>query len=391
MKIAIISIYPFPFGMASTNRVNAICQGLIESGDEPTVIMPFPPETHDSKTDLPDSGVHNGVKYIHLSGRKRNKNKLIRALGLKSGIRYHLGVVRTKRWLAENPQDVVIVYNDECRHLEDFGKIIHNSGAKAVFIFDEYPVPIREKGENKLPDDKKEWFDRILPCYDGYISINKILSDFYNAIVVKPTLEFSMVVDTKRFLGCCSSRKDWLTYMGQILWDKDNILNIIDAFNLIKDDFPAMTFHIFGKGDQHSIIKIKNRITAYGLNDRVIIEGFAEDEKVPEIMMTSKIMVSSQPNNKRVEGVLSTKLAEYIASGTPTVMCDVGANRDYVTDEDCFFVTPDNPDEYALILRRILNDYPQALAIARHGVESINQKYSMTIQGKKLSDFLKEL
>lgn len=391
MRIAIISIYPFPFGMASTNRIGAICRGLIEAGDTPTVVMPFPPESHDSITELPDVGDYHGIRYIHLSGRKRNKNKLVRAIGMKSGLRYQLGVVRTKKWLAENPQDVVIVYNDECCHLEAFERIIHDSGAKAVFIFDEYPVPIREKGEDKLPKQKRERFCRILPKYDGYVSINKVLSDFYNAIAVKPTLELSMIVDTTRFIGGISPRKDWLTYMGQILWDKDNILNIIDAFNIIKDEFPTMTFHIFGKGDQYSICKIKDKTDSYGLNERIKIEGFAKDEDVPEIMMSSKILVSSQPCNKRVEGVLSTKLAEYIASGTPTVMCDVGVNRDYISDEDCFLVEPDKPVEYASVLRKVLSDYPKALDIAKHGVESISQKYSMTAQGKKLSDFLKKL
>lgn len=388
MKITILSIYPFPFGMASTNRINAICQGLIEAGEEPTIVMPFPPEPHDSQIGLPDVGVHNGIKFVHLSGRKRNKNKLIRGCALKSGIRYHIGTYRTKRWLAENPQDIVIVYDDDCRDLEDFGKIIRDSGAKAIFMFDEYPVPIRENGEEKLPDYKRNWFSKILPLYHGYISINKVLSDFYNNIVNKPTLELSMIVDTTRFEGVFSSRKNWMTYMGQILWDKDNILNIIDAFYLIKEDYPALSFHIFGKGDSRSIEKIKDMIAKYKLESRVLLEGFVDDAKVPEIMMTSKIMVSSQPRNKRVEGVLSTKLAEYIASGTPTILCDVGANRDYISNEDCFLVSPDNPQEYAMTLRKILDSYPRALEISRHGVKTINQNYSMSSQGEKLSAFL---
>ena len=391
MKITIVSICAFPFGMASTNRVNAICQGLIEAGDEITVVMPFPPESHDSKTDLPDVGEYNGIKYVHLSGRKRNKSKLLRALAVKTGERYHLGINRMRKWLEANHQDIVIVYNDECRDLENFGKIIRQNGAKPIFIFDEYPVPIREKGEARLPQNRKKWFSRILPYYDGYISINKVLAAFYNDIVQKPTLELSMIVDTKKFSGGDVPRRNWLTYMGQILWDKDNILNIIDAFNMIKDDYPTLTFHIFGKGDKLSLDKIKEKIRTYSLDDRVIIEGFASDEKVPKIMKMSKVMVSSQPCNKRVEGVLSTKLAEYIASGTPTVLCDVGANRDYITDDDCFFVAPDKPKEYAKTLRRDLDDYPKALMIARHGVETINQDYSMISQGKKLSNFLKGL
>lgn len=391
MRIAIISIHPFPFGMASTNRVNAICRGLIEADDSPTVILPFPAESYDSKTDLPDEGMWNGIRYVNLSGRKRSNNKVLRALALKSGYRYHMGVARTKKWLKKNPQDVVIIYNDECRDLRDFGKAIKDTGAKAIFIFDEYPTPIREYGAQSLPDEKRNKFTRILPMFDGYVSINKVLAEFYNQMVNKPTLEMSMIVDTKRFVGEEGLRKEWLTYMGQILWDKDNILNIIDAFNMIKDDYPTLTFHIFGKGDKSSLDKIKEKIRTYSLDDRVIIEGFASDEKVPKIMKMSKVMVSSQPCNKRVEGVLSTKLAEYIASGTPTVLCDVGANRDYITDDDCFFVAPDKPEEYAKTLRRVLDDYPKALMIARHGVETINKDYSMISQGKKLSNFLKWL
>lgn len=391
MKIAIISICSFPNGMASTNRVNAICRGLIEAGDIPTVIMPFPTESYESKTTLPECGYWKGIRYVHISGRRRAKSRILRALALKTGYRYHIGVARTKKWLKENPQDIVIIYNDECRDLRDFGKAIKDIGAKAIFIFDEYPTPIREYGAQSLPDGKRHKFTQILPMFDGYVSINKVLADFYNQMVHKPTLEMSMIVDTARFTPTEGPRREWITYMGQILPDKDNIINIIEAFDLIKDEFPDVSFHIFGKGNEKSLEGIKCKIRNLGLEKRVILEGFLPDNKVTQTMMTSKILVSSQPDNKRVEGVLSTKLAEYVASGTPTVMCKVGANNDYLSDNDCFFAIPDNPEDYADKLRYILKNYDKALECASHGKQTVRDKYSMNTQGRRLSDFLKSL
>lgn len=100
MRIAILSIYPFPYGMAATNRIAAYSRGLVEAGAAVDVISisptePFVPKNHA----LPDEGAYNGVHYIHPSGRYRSRFKILRALAFKSGLRFWRGVHKVKQIL----------------------------------------------------------------------------------------------------------------------------------------------------------------------------------------------------------------------------------------------------------------------------------------------------
>lgn len=391
MKIAIITIYPFPYGMASSNRVASICKGLVELGVEPYVVVSEPPNPPTLIEDLPDNGVWNGTKYYHLQGRRRNRSKLARALALKTRWRFYRGLRKTQKWLQENPVDAVIIYNDEIRYLEHYVRISKQSGAKVLFNFDEYPTPIREQGATTLPEWKRVKFKEILSNVDGYISINKSLDKFYNDIVKKPTLEMSMVVDTTRFDGRTLPRENHITYMGNILPDKDDVGNIIRAMAILKEKLPGLTFHVYGKAAPSVEAELRSLTKELNLEEVVLFKGFAPKEDIPNIMASSKIMVSSQPDNDRVRGCLSTKLAEYVAMGTPTLMCDVGENRIYLSDEDCFFVAPGNPTEYSEAVVSILHNYDNALKRSQHGRDTIRNVYSYLSAADSLINFINSL
>lgn len=387
MKITFILRHPFPNGMASSNRVASITRGLAKLGVDTTVVMPESPEPHNSKENLPDNGVWEGVKYVHLQGRKRNPSKILRALAGKTRFRFMRGVNRLKRWLKNNPSDVVFIYTDNTTYLEQYVLAAKSVGAKVLFNFDEYPTPIREQGAPELPAWKREKYKEILANVDGYVAINNTLARFYNDIVEKPTLEMSMVVDTDRFDGRQLPRKEQLTYMGQILPDKDNVANIIQAVKLLENKYPNLTFHIYGKASQSVECLLRRLVVDLGLTDKVFFDGFAPKDEVPNIMAQSKILVSSQPDNDRVRGCLSTKLAEYVAMATPTLMCDVGENRSYLSDNDCFFAMPDSPQSYCEILSKILDNYNIALSVANNGRKTICEKYSYIAAAKSLKKF----
>lgn len=387
MRITIISIYPFPYGMASSTRVASISRGLQELGHEVTVVVPEPPQPHDAKDDLPARGEWDGIQYVHLQGRKRNANSILRGLAYRLKTRFLIGVNKTRRWMANHRADLVFLYMDEPSYLEAYTNIGKGVGAKVVFNFDEFPVPIREKGESELPETRKLHYKSVLSNVDGYIAINKVLEDFYNEIVEKPTLEMSMVVDTNRFGGRELPRKEVLTYAGQILPDKDNIGNIIRAFKLIEKRYPNLEFNIYGRARKWVEDELKKIIEELNLQDKVHFKGFAPDSEVPNIMAESKVLVSSQPDNERVRGCLSTKLAEYVAMGTPTLMCNVGENKKYLSEKDCFFVEPDNPKKYAEALTSILDNYDEALKVAAHGRDTVRNKYSYISAAKSLVQF----
>ncbi|MDY0278541.1 MAG: glycosyltransferase, partial [Acholeplasma sp.] len=84
-----------------------------------------------------------------------------------------------------------------------------------------------------------------------------------------------------------------------------------------------------------------------------------------------------------------TKLGEYLSTGIPTLLTNVGENSKYVKDNThVFLVEPNNPKAYADKLDWILENYSQAKKIAMNGKMYIKENHSLAVEGKKLYNFL---
>lgn len=389
MRVAILHIYAFPYGMAATNRIAAYAQGLVENNVETDVISVIPPESPHADDVLPDSGEYNGIHYIHPSGRYRGKNKILRALSMKSGWRFWSGAFRVYKILKKNHYDAVILSFDEPYQLYVYSYIVHYLGSKAIFIFDEYPIPIRHKLKTNIPNWKKKAYSIALKKIAGYISINEPLSNYFNAIVQKPTIIVSIIINTSRFKSLSIDKNDSIAYIGNMDLEKDNIINAVVAFGLICKKYNNYVFNLYGKIPSKDKEKVDDVINKLNLKEQVIWKGAVRSDCVNSIMQATKILLSSQSNNLRTQGGLSTKIGEYVASGTPTLLCNVGENSKYLTFEDCYFVEPENPKAYAEKLEYILLHYDEALLKAKHGRETIVNKYSHTVAGKRIKEFVK--
>jgi len=87
-----------------------------------------------------------------------------------------------------------------------------------------------------------------------------------------------MIVDPTRFEG---NRKSWntekiITYFGKLDGDKDG------------DEMPRQT--------------IESQIRRLGIENRVIITGAVQRNKMPELLCNSDILAQARPNNKQDEG-----------------------------------------------------------------------------------------
>ena len=393
MKVAILSIYSFPYGMAATNRIAAYAQGLVENGVEVDVMTIHPTDSpvQDKGEEKPDEGVYNGVRYYHPSGRYRNKSKILRALAFKTGFRYWRGAYKVRKLLRKNRYDVVVMSFDEPYQLETFSKISRGSGAKTVFIFDEYPIPIRHKLEPDIPQWKKNRYREVLRNVDGYISISMELANYFNGFATHPTYLMPVIVNEKRFQLKHIEKKDWISYIGNMELSKDNVTLIVKAFLEIAHKYPSFTLHLFGPKRAETLESIDAILDGSEFKERVLIEGLVKSEEVPAIIEQSKLMVSSQPDTLRAKGGFPTKLGEYVIMGVPTLLCDVGENRKYITEEDCYYVEPDNVKAYAQELDNILTNYGQAKNIAENGRNKILGKYAQSVVGADLKLFFENL
>ncbi len=400
-NIAVLSIHSFPFGGAPTNRIMAYCKGLTENGIGVDVFVPFPTDNLPVKVSLPDNGECCGINYYHTSGLYRNKYKIFRGLSLLTKYRKIYGYFTSSREIKKKVKSrnytSLIISTDEIISLKVYRRLAKKIGAKSIFIFDEFPIPIRHKLKSSIPNWKSLLYRIALKKIDAYISISEELKKYFCHFSLKPTIVLPVIVDISRFNATIegnlkAGKRKYLCYMGNMELSKDDVDNIIKAFGLISEDYKDIDLHLYGNPSSNSKELLTSLIYSLGLEERVYLKGGIPSKNVPGILLNAYILVSSQPNTIRASGGFPTKLGEYLATGVPALLTDVGENTKYVSDgEHVFFAEAQKPEAYANKLRFIIDNYQDALKVAQKGKFFVFDNYSHIRQGKRLVDFLEKL
>ena len=400
MRYCIISIYSFPNGLAATNRIIAYSKGLLFNGVSIDVLITHPTDNYNNTEKLKKKGTFEGINFKYVTQRYKNKYKIIRALLHLSGLRSFIGFLFTAIEIIKNnrkkPYDSILVSNDSIFFVFFYTIISKLIKVKLIFIFDEFPKPIRHKLKNKIPIIKKYSYIIILRWVDGYVSISNKLMHFYNDLYSKPTFILPMIIDTSRFDNISykfnNPSEGYICYMGNMELSKDNVNIIIVAFSKISDSHPKINLHLYGQPTIQNLNYLNKLVKDLNLSDRVFFKGIVPNSEVPNILQQALILVSSQPETVRASGGFPTKLGEYLASGIPTLITNVGENSKYVKDDiHLYFSTPNDFEMYASKLNYILNNYDQAKHVANNGKKFIELNYSYKQVGKKMKDFINNL
>lgn len=399
LRIAIVSIYAFPFGGAASSRILAYSKGLVANGAEVDVYVIVPTENYGVGQVLPNAGNFQSIKYYYTSGRYRNRFKLLRAISILSKFRQYYGYYTSFNLIRKNARNngysSIIISTDLIPAIAIYSYLSKLIAAKSIFIFDEFPTPIRHKLKNRIPFWKENLYRMVLKRVDAFVSISIELKNYYCSLASKPTFILPVIVDFSRFsssVNHVTPAKKYMCYMGNMELTKDDVDNIIKAFQLIIDEFPDIELHLYGSPIPETRIALTKLIDSLGLNNHVFMKGRVSSELVPEIINNAYLLVSSQPDTKRASGGFPTKLGEYLSTGIPSLLTNVGENSKYVKDrEHVFLANPNDPKNYAECLKYIISNYQEALQIARNGQAYVLENYSHVVQGKHLHNFISKL
>lgn len=394
MRIAVLCCYPFPDGLAATTRIKTYFKGLAELGVRTSVFVCNPTDSRHASNVLPDRGITGeGIEYCYPSGRRFGRHKLQRVLGmlLLNKLRACRAIYRASR---EERIDYLLIANDYLPLLYLFVPFCRLLGIRPVFITDEYPEPIRSKLARRIPRWKKRAYDFILKYVSAAVFMTEKLDRYYNPDGKIRSFILPTITDTSRFDSATPYRSErkYLCYMGNMELAKDNVDNIIVAFSRIADHYPDIDLHLYGAPSAADRRKLEALISELGLLDRVFLKGRAEYDEVPGILHGAYLLVSSQPDSKRAEGGFPTKLGEYLATGRPVLLTDVGEISRYVRDGvHVYIVRPEDPEAYALKLCQILDDYASAQAVGKTGQTYLHETFDYRIICKNLLNFLNRL
>ncbi|WP_324721862.1 glycosyltransferase [Salinimicrobium sp. HB62] len=390
-RIGIVCSYPIPEGMAATTRIMAYSKGIVQQGAKVDVFS-YVPSGESFSSSYNNEGFFQGVFYCYPFRRKRLKNRFLHKAESIYSIALTLRAIRRRNY--QEPYEAIIISNDNPFILYCFSKFAKSIGTKSIFIFDEYPIPIRKYLKNNISYLKTLGYKFTLKNVDGYITMTQNLANFYCKLKPKPFFLVSSITDIDRFTKTPelpASKKKRITYMGNMELSKDNVDNIIRAFAFLASKRDDIELYLYGNPTPQDKKYLINLSKTLRVESKVFF-GFAEFNKVPDLLANSQILVSSQPKTKRAEGGFPTKLGEYLATGVPVLLTNVGEISKFVKHkEHVFFSNPEDPEDFANELQWILANYSFAKEVGSRGKEVVLKKYSHITAGKGILNFIKYL
>ncbi len=149
---------------------------------------------------------------------------------------------------------------------------------------------------------------------------------------------------------------------------------------------PAQTTVIFVGGTEKHVKSFKEK---YRGAPNVEVLGQKAHMEIPLFLRASDILVLPNSAKEDISRLYTSplKLFEYMASGVPIVASDLPSLREVVDDYTASFFTPDDPQNLAETIHKVLYNYEAAEERARKAFEKV-QTYSWERRAQSVLNFL---
>lgn len=374
MRITIVNTLSIPSGAASVNRLLSYSKGMVEIGDEITVLS----SAYSGFT----VGEINGVNYMNLGKGKGTLSLLFSLIGILKD------VWRTK-------YDAVILVSNSLLLIYPLAIVCKLRGIKYIQEKSEFPFVLMKKG---VIARCWAWFytSTTYKLFDGLIVMTKPLMDYFATKVRKgcKLIEVPMTVDLDRFAIKKSQETkygDYIAYCGNMAGNKDGVMNLIEAFDIASKQLQNVNLLLIGGSTTpEDFVKIKDFAKGKG-EGRIIFYGKAMREEIPNLLVNAKALALARPSSLQSTGGFPTKLGEYLATSNPVVVTAVGDIPRFLNESNSFIVEPDNNKAFAERLVKIFSNYTKAQEIGKKGRKVAEHNFNYKVQAPRIHDFIKEI
>lgn len=374
MRVAIVNTLPIPSGQASVNRLLSYAKGMVEIGDEVSVLS-------SAYSDLPEGEI-SGVCYKNF-GDQRGK------LGLVSSLFRILTIIKKRKY------DVIILVSNSLLLIYPLVIVCRIRGIKIIQEKSEFPFVLMKKGFIH-----KIWASfytsTTYKLFDGLIVMTKPLMDYFTTRVRKSCriIEVPMTVDLDRFsIDKAEDNKygSYIAYCGNMAGNKDGVLNLIDAFDVASNHLKNVKLLLIGGANStEEFEKIKDYAEEKG-DGRIVFYGKASRDEIPFLLVNAKALALARPSSLQSIGGFPTKLGEYLATSNPVVVTAVGDIPRYLNETNSFLIKPDNCNAFADGIIKLFTDYPTAKKIGKQGRMIAEQFFNYKVQAQRIHVFIEEL
>lgn len=390
---------PYYESTASGNRFAGIINGLINQGLNVTLVV---------------TGGYNNLSEYFNKGLKFETTKL--------NVKYTITLFNHNIWLQrinvyllsglinfisrnklkgyfKSYYDIVWLPNNG-PILNSFNKFNHLIKGKTIIELNEFndyykaEIDIINPLLLKKLERGNQSFIKAIDKIDLFLVMTLTLLKYYKNLTKNKNAKFfhfPMTVDLSRFKKKTLSnlyKKPYIAYSGTYSNLKDGVDILIHAFAQIADKYPD--YNLYLAGFYHYDVSMqKELINNYKLNNRIIYLGSLDNIQIPVFIENAELLVLSRPDSYQAQGGFPTKLGEYLATGNPVCVTNVGEIPDYLEDNiSAFIADAGNIDSFANAMTRAISNKIFAQQIGLNGKKVAEKNFNVDVQIQRLIKFL---
>lgn len=383
--LAVKETNPYIKSNATNNRFLSLSEGLSEKGVLFDLVFLSGFSSVNEKKIFEKKGVYKGFKYVYLLPFLFT-NFFVRQFFYKIfPIKFLFNFLEKK--IDVNDYDFIwIGYDPKSIQL---GLRIMKKYKSAKFFHER--SEFSWIGLSQFKRLHKKYLYTFLPKINFLAVMTLTLKEYYDKFTAESclTLHLPMTVDFSRFQDSSNfSNKKYIAYCGTMNNKKDGVDILIKSFINIANDYPELNLFIAGPlKPEKDYLELKKIVEENNIEQRVNFLGEMSKEQIPNFLLGAKILAMARPRSKQAEGGFPTKLGEYLASGNPVCVTNVGEITNYLTNNKSAYISePDSVLSFQSILLRALNDVDsQKVGISGRNIAL--KRFNKDIQVNKLHNF----
>lgn len=403
MKTLVVTQYFWP----EEFRINDICEGLIERGNEVEVLTGLPNYPH-GKLFEGYSFFSRGVKeyknikinrcYLIERGQNSSIKLALNYVSFVVSSLFHLPKLIGKKF------DNIFVFQVSpittaipAMILSKLKKI-----PSSIYIQDLWPETFYSIVNIKNKVIRRMLKKICIKIYDSFDQI-AIASEGYRQILVDLGINEHKIVYLPQWAENLYSNKILLEDTGLTVVEEDFVVTfagnigkaqsvdtIIEAANLCKDK-KDIKWIILGDGSEFE--NIKSLVEKYNLHDTVKLLGRKPAIDMPKYFLNSDTLVVTLKNTDILKITLPAKVQSYMASGKPIIGAISGAGMETISDAKCGLTS--EAEDFEGLYSNVINLYNMTKEerdnLGNNGKNYFRQNFEREMLLSKLETYLCEI
>lgn len=371
--VIIITSYPFPIGLASTNRIMSYAKELAKT--KRVLVLSFAQSGYHEGVNHFLFGVSNNVKYRYIRPSDPKRKSIV------SKIAYRFITVAYFYYL------LLFKYRTACV-ISYFHDVSYTKRLYLLSRITNFRIykDITETFEIYFgSDDARKKQIKLQGLFDGLIVMTKEIGSYFSS-VNKKQFVLPMGVDITRFCNKQISIGKYFFYCSGGVLERDGLLDSLKGFVIFSRLHPDYSFKIASSINQNDAY---HKMVMDLINNTPSIEylGVVPSTEIPSLMLGAIALIVT-PHHDYVTKGFPTKLGEYLASGRPVICTSIPSLAENI-DEGCtYMVKPNSPQDIENAMEEIVSHPDNAKNVAEKGYDFVKNRYTVAPYLSNFMNFL---